>query len=79
MSIPIEKFEPPTQAQLEAKARDFLRENKPKLFKQLTKKELQEMCEDKTKSAMDYARRLGGGPDAWNRAIRLEILESETD
>jgi hypothetical protein len=82
--IPIEEYQPPAQAQLEAMARDFCKENKPKAYRQMKKDgDLQEVCEMKAKAAMDYAQRLiesGEFPGpAWDRAIRLEILELETD
>ena len=73
-----------TQNQLEAKALKFIKENKPQEYRKLKASgELQEYCRLSAKAAREYAESLmkSGEPDtiAWNRAIRLEILESETD
>ena len=82
--IPIEEFVPPTQAQLEAQALDFYKTCKRKAYRELKKSgELGETCRLKAEAAIDYAHNLIAsgeypGP-AWSRAIRLDILESESD
>lgn len=82
--IPFDEFVPPTQKQLEAQARDFYRTCKRKVYRELKKSnELNEICQLKAQVAKRYAEDLissGEHPGpAWSRAIRLEILESETD
>lgn len=68
---------------LEGKAAKLVRQNQPKLYKSMTKAELTEYCERKAKRAKEYAENLMQvgiwEEEAWNRAIRLEILESESD
>jgi hypothetical protein len=75
---------PPPQEELEAKALYFLRTNRPKVYKKLEQSgELEEYCQLKAQAAKRYAENLIQSGEwlnqAWNRAIRLEILESETD
>lgn len=75
---------PPSQEELEAKALYFVRTCKPKEHKRMKESaELEEYCQLKANAARRYAENLmtTGEPDfiAWNRAIRSEILESETD
>jgi hypothetical protein len=74
----------PSQEELEAKALYFVRTCKPKSYKQMKQLgEVEEYCKLKAKIARATAESLiaTGEPDmiAWNRAIRSEILESETD
>lgn len=68
-----------SQAMLESQALDFLRGNKPKM----SKAEMNRQAKQKAKAAKRYAENLmaSGTPEpaAWNQAIRLQILESETD
>ena len=75
---------PPPQEELEAKALHFLRTCKPKAYKELKKLSyLEEAIAMKAEAAIRYAEELIDlgeyEPQAWNRAIRLEILESESD
>ena len=69
------EFIPPDHAKLVAKALDFARTMK--------KTKDKSHLERKANAAERYAENLiGGGVEAeaaWNRAIRLEILESESD
>ena len=71
-----------SQAELEAKALNFLKRNKPKEYKALSPYGRLEYARLKANAAKRYAENLiaSGEPDfvAWNRAIRLEILESES-
>jgi hypothetical protein len=68
---------------LEAKARDFLHNIRPDQYKQMSKADINEYCEIKAKSAIQYAKNLMtcgvSEPEAWNLAIRSCILESESD
>ena len=78
------EFVAPTQEQLEAKALHYLKTCKPKEYRELKKNgELQQSLTRRAQAARDYARRLILSGEfenqAWNRAIRLEILESESD
>ncbi len=75
---------PPSQEELEAKALYFVRTCKPKEYKRLKQSgELEEYCQLKAKAATSYKERITTenytAPVAWNMAIRLEILESESD
>lgn len=86
MAIPIYLGEPVTHSQeeLAEKALDFVKSIKPKEYRRMKKEgTLTEYCARKARAARDYAENLmaTGEPAkiAWNRAIRLEILESETD
>ncbi len=77
-------FTPPTQELLEAQARHFLWTCRRKAYLEAKKSgELEEWITLKAKAARRYAENLiysGEPPEiAWNRAVRLEILESETD
>jgi hypothetical protein len=83
--IPIYPGEPenPSQAELIAKAHNFLKNNRRKEYKRLSVEEREEWAQEKAKAARSYAENLiaCGESDvvAWNRAIRLSILESDTD
>jgi hypothetical protein len=73
-----------SQGMLITKAEKFFRENKhSEYLKMKLSGTLNKTCEARANAARDYARRLmalGINPsDAWNQAIRQEILESETD
>ena len=62
----------------------YFRTCKPKEYRQMKKDgELMEVCQLMVKAARRYAKNLMAvgifAGEAWNRAIRLEILESETD
>jgi hypothetical protein len=77
-------FQEPTNAELEAKALRFVRQCRQKLYRELRQSgELKEYCRQKAKAARRYAENLIKSGEwegnAWNRAIRLEILESESD
>ena len=78
------EWEAPTQEVLVLKALKFFKECKPKEYREMKKDgSLQEVCELRAEGARRYAENLilGGmfGPAAWNMAVRLEILESESD
>jgi hypothetical protein len=66
-------------AELEAKALNFIKRNKPPM----SKAEAANLARLKAEAAEHYAKNLmlSGvwSGEAWNRAIRLEILESESD
>lgn len=85
MPIPVDLGEPVTytQAELEAKAHNYLKRNKAKEYKAMSQEERQEWAQLKANAARRYAENLmaSGDPDfiAWNRAIRLETLGSESD
>ena len=72
-----------SQSELEQKALDFLKQNKKKAIKGMSREELQEWATQKAESAQSYHDSLVKTgvweEEAWNRAIRLEILESESD
>ncbi|GEM_PF-2675358 len=75
---------PPSQAELEAKAEYFLKTSRAKEYRAAKKSgELQEWIQIKVKAAKEMAESLIGGGvwegEAWNRAIRSQILESESD
>ena len=73
----------PTQSELENKALTFVRTNKPKYYNNLKKTgKLKEYCQIRATKAMTYAKTLivNGTPEAeaWNMAIRHEILEAKS-
>ncbi len=72
-----------SESDLESKALNYLKRIRGKDYKAMSKAEVNEWAVLKAKAARGYAESLmaTGEPDfiAWNRAIRLEILESETD
>ncbi len=77
-------WEPPTQENLGAKALDFFKTCKPKEYREMKKDgSLQEVCQLAARAAQRYAQNLIGsgmwGREAWNMAIRQEILQSESD
>jgi hypothetical protein len=72
-----------SQADLEAKALEYVKENKPKEYRKMKKSgDLDEYCRLAAKAARESAEALikSGMWDreAWNLAIRQEILESPT-
>ncbi len=77
-------FEAPTDQELAEKARTFYRICKPKAYREMKRDgTLEEVVRMKVDAAKSYAMSLMS-PDmypgqVWSRAIRLEILESETD
>jgi len=78
------EWKAPTKEGLEAQALDFFKRCKPKEYKEMEKDgSLQEVCQLRAERAKDYAESLiqSGEFDraAWNRAVRLVILESESD
>jgi hypothetical protein len=80
----IDRPKAPTQSELENKALTFVRTNKPKYFNDLKKTgKLKEYCQRRATKAMSYAKTLivNGTPEAeaWNTAIRHEILESKSN
>ena len=84
--IPISYGDPVgyTQAELEGKAEDFMRDNHPQEFRKMTKAgELKGYLTSKANAARRQAENLilAGvwDQEAWNRAIRSAILESESD
>jgi hypothetical protein len=77
-------FVAPTQQELEAKALKFFRECKPKSYREMKKSgDLKEVCQLRAKATQRYALSLMENgvweTEAWNRAIRLKILESDSD
>lgn len=77
-------FVAPTQQELEAKALKFFRECKPKSYREMkNSSELKEVCQLRAKATRRYALSLMENgvweTEAWNRAIRLKILESDSD
>ena len=83
--IPKAGLEPVTysQAELEAKALSFIRLCKKKDCKTMSKSEINEWATLKANAARTEAEGLIASgiwdQEAWNRAIRSQILESETD
>ena len=74
----------PSDATLAAKAKHFLWTCKRRQYLQAKREgELDEWIDLKVRSCKRYAENLmasgSWAGEAWNRAIRLEILESETD
>jgi hypothetical protein len=77
-------FVAPTQQELEAKALRYLKTCKPKELKELKRNgELEQSLQLRARAAKRYALNLMESgvweTEAWNRAIRLEILESDSD
>jgi hypothetical protein len=75
---------PPSEETLKAKALRFLRTCRAKEYRELSRSgDLPEAVSLKVKGAQDYAQSLMATgvweTEAWNRAIRSEILESESD
>lgn len=78
------EWEAPTQEVLVLKALNFYKECKPKEYREMKKDgSLQEVCQMKAKAAKRYAESLihqgMWNREAWNMAVRQEILESESD
>ncbi len=71
-----------TQSELEAKALNFIRRNKPEARK-MSQVDIAEWVTLKAKAARAEAESLIASgvwdQEAWNRAIRSQILESESD
>jgi hypothetical protein len=77
-------WQPPTQEELEEKALNYLKTCLPKDYRQMKKDgELEENIRLRVKAAKSYAESLIKGGmfegEAWNLAIRQEILDSESD
>lgn len=72
-----------TIPELETKALNFLKENKRKMYSAMSRKERKSLVNLKARAAMRQAENLMAtgmdSKDAWNRAIRLEILESNSE
>ena len=84
MAKEIEEYRPPTQSELEYKALDFVKTNKLRYYKDLKKTgKLKEYCQRRATKAMSHAKSLisngVSGEEAWNIAIRQEILELKSD
>lgn len=84
--VPVYQGEPLnyTQAELEAKALKFIKENKPREYRKMKAlRELSEYCQLKAERARKQAESLIADgiwdKEAWNLAIRQVILESESD
>ncbi len=78
------EWEAPTQEALEAQALDFSKKCKPKEYREMKKDgSLQEVCQLAARAAQSYAERLIKNGmwerEAWNMAIRQDILQSESD
>ncbi len=74
----------PSQESLEAQALDFFKRCKPKEYREMKKDgSLREVCQLRARAAKRYAENLiqcgVWEREAWNMAVRQEILESETD
>jgi len=79
-----EKFSPPERSNLREQAREFLRTSRSAEYYQLKRAgTLQAELERKVETAIRYAENLMVSGEwevrAWNRAIRLVILESDSD
>lgn len=77
-------YREPAKEELERKALKFIRECKPREYKKMKELgEVEEYCRGKAEAAINYAESLIGGGmypgQAWNMAIRSQILESESD
>ena len=84
MAKEIEEYQPPTQSELENKALNFVKTNKPRYYRDLKKTgKLKEYCRRRATKAMSYAKSLivngMSEGEAWNMAIRQEILELKSD
>lgn len=79
----IAEYRPPEMWELESQALDFIKRFKKKDIKGMSKAEVNEWATLKAEAAKRLAENLiysGEFPGpAWNRAIRSEILESESD
>ena len=77
-------WQPPTDSELRAQRLEYLKQCRPKTLRELKKAgELDKHLTDKAAAAKDCAEglMLSGEFDqqAWSRAIRSEILDSESD
>jgi len=84
MAKEIEEYQPPTQSALENKALNVVKTNKPRYYRDLKKTgKLKEYCQRRATKAMSYAKSLivngMSEGEAWNMAIRQEILELKSD
>jgi len=84
MAKEIEEYQPPTQSELENKALNFVKTNKPRYYRDLKKTgKLKEYCQRRATKAMSYAKSLivngMSEGEAWNMAIRQKILELKSD
>lgn len=82
--MPPEKFRPPSKDELELQALNFYKTYKREEYQRLKNAgELETLCHLKAENAMRFAQdsiAIGmSDNEAWNKAIRSEILESETD
>ena len=78
------EFVAPSQEELEAQSLDFLKTCRRSLYRDLRGTgDLGDFLKRRANRARGYARNLMASgvweTEAWNRAIRLEILESESD
>ena len=76
--------EPPTTNELEEQALKFLRDCRPQEYKELKARgAVEEYCQQKVEAAQRAAENLISQgtfpPQAWNTAIRTEILECQSD
>jgi hypothetical protein len=84
MALEIMEYKAPDHLELVSKAKEHLKASDPKEHKRLEKEiKLQEYAELAANMTEEYAKNLIASgeapPSAWNRAIRQEILGSETD
>lgn len=77
MTVQVEEFVPPTLDELESKALKAMRDTPA--WRAFNKKERLEIATKRAKACKDYAERLGGGIQAYQTAIRMEILGVESD
>jgi hypothetical protein len=81
MTIAFEQFSPPEQRVLESMALQHLRQIGQ--YRKMTVGQRDAYATRQAHAARDYAQALIGSgssePAAWNQAIRLEILGSESD
>lgn len=79
------EFKPPTRDELVRIALDHLKEFHPKDYRQMQRdKSLQQWAENRADAAADYANSLLPSAwfspiEAWNLAVRQELLETESD
>lgn len=72
----VQAFSPPSEAQLIEKREVHLKQNKPGLHQDLKKhRELTAHLKAKARAVKEYAESLGGGPEAWDQAIREQLLD----
>ncbi len=78
-TVPIYHPEPPTQAQLEMKARDAMKSSDPKAYKKMSRAEIEKTATAMALAVIRDADAMGGTPQAWQTAIRQDIYDSATD